>query len=128
MHEFGITENIVKGLLRQLHAEKVTKVSSVRFQRSSAFSEEVLHQTFGILSAGTPLAGATVLVDVQVLNVTCATCGKSHVVNSEDLMGHVFVCPDCGATREIEEAHDLELLEVIAELEENEGSPDGLRA
>ena len=127
MHEFGVTENIIKGLLRQLDAEKVTKVSSLRFQRSSAFSEEVLIQTFGILSAGTCLEGADLIVDVQVLNVTCA-CGKVSVVNSDDLMGHAFVCPSCGAVREIEEAHDLELLEVIAELEETEESADGLRA
>ncbi len=124
MHEFGVTENIIKGLLRQLDAEKVTQVSSIRFQRSSAFSEEVLMQTFGILSAGTCLEGATLIVDVQVLNVTCA-CGKKHVVHSDDLMGHAFVCPNCGVVREIEEAHDLELLEVIAEIEE---SADGLRA
>lgn len=124
MHEFGVTENIIKGLLRQLGAEKITRVSSIRFQRSSAFSEEVLQQTFGMLSAGTCLEGATLLVDVQVLNVTCA-CGQTSVVSSDDLMGHMYMCPNCGAVREIEEAHDLELLEVIAETEE---SPDGVRA
>ena len=127
MHEFGVTDNIIKGLLHQLDAEKVTQVISVRFQRSSAFSEEVLMQTFGMLSAGTCLDGATLIVDVQVLNVTCA-CGQASVVTSDDLMGHAFVCPNCGAVREIEEAHDLELLEVIAETEAHEGSPDGLRA
>lgn len=125
MHEFGVTENIIKGLLRQLDAEKVTQVTSIRFQRSSAFSEEVLVQTFDMLSAGTCLEGATLRVDVQVLNVTCAFCGKSQVVNSDDLMGHAFICPNCGVVREVEEAHDLELLEVIAETEE---SQDGVRA
>ncbi len=124
MHEFGVTENIIKGLLRQLDAEKITQVLSVRFQRSSAFSEEVLLQTFGILSAGTCLEGATLRVDVQVLNIICA-CGQTSMVNSDDLMGHMYLCPNCGVVREIEEAHDLELLEVIAETEE---SPDGLRA
>ena len=124
MHEFGVTENIIKGLLRQLALEKVTKVTSIRFQRSSAFSEEVLQQTFSILSAGTCLEGATLIVDVQVLNVTCA-CGQTSVVNSDDLMGHMYMCPNCGVVCEIEEAHDLELLEVIAETEEGQ---DGVRA
>ena len=122
MHEFGVTETIIKRLLQQLAREKVTKVVSVRFQRSSAFSEEVLRQTFGVLSAGTCLADAALLVDVAVLHVICA-CGQRSEVNSDDLMGHMFMCPSCGVVREIGEAHDLELLEVIAETED-----EGVRA
>ena len=118
MHEFGVTETIINQLLRQLRREKIERVISVRFQRSSAFSEEALRQTFDILSMNTPLAGARLFVDVLVLNVTC-NCGYSGRVNSEDLMGHTFVCPSCGVMREIAEAHDLELLEVIAETEED---------
>lgn len=118
MHEFGVTETIITRLLNQLRREKVHRVLSVRFQRSSAFSEEALRQTFNILSRDTPLAGARLFVDVLVLRVTC-DCGYSSEVNSEDLFGHVFICPKCGAAREIAEAHDLELLEVIVETEED---------
>ena len=117
MHEFGVTETIVRRLLHQLDRDDVAKVVKVTFRRSSAFSEEVLRQTFDVLSAGTPLAGAELVIQVAVLNVDCA-CGNGHTVNSEDLAGHMFICPDCGRISEIAEAHDLELVEVIAETED----------
>lgn len=118
MHEFGVTETIIARLLSQLRREKIHRVLSIRFQRSSAFSEEVLRQTFDVLSMNTPLAGARLFVDVLVLRVSC-DCGYRSEVNSEDLFGHVLICPQCGAAREVAEAHDLELLEVIAETEED---------
>ncbi len=117
MHEFGVTETIISRLLHQLDRDDVAKVVKITFRRSSAFSEEVLRQTFDVLSAGTPLAGAELVVQVAVLNVDCA-CGNGHTVNSEDLVGHMFICPDCGRISEIAEAHDLELVEVIAETED----------
>lgn len=117
MHEFGVTEVIVNRLLNQLQRDGVTKVLKITFRRSSAFSEEVLRQTINVLSPATPLDGAELVVQVAMLNADCA-CGNSHTVNSEDLIGHMFVCPDCGRISEIAEAHDLELVEVIAETEE----------
>jgi len=118
MHEFGVTETIIKRLLTQLKHEKVSKVVSVHFRRSSAFSEEILRQTFTVLSAHTPLEKAELVVDMALLHVSC-DCGHDGVVNSEDLVGHMFICPNCGSVREISEAHDLELVEVIAESEDS---------
>lgn len=117
MHEFGVTETIITRLLHQLRRDNVSKVVKVTFRRSSAFSEEVLRQTFDVLSAGTPLAGAELVVDVTVLYVTCA-CGYMSHINSENLVGHMFMCPECEGVREIDEAHELELIEVIAETED----------
>jgi Zn finger protein HypA/HybF involved in hydrogenase expression len=124
MHEFGVTETIIMRLLKQLRRDRVSKVIKITFRRSSAFSEEVLRQTFDIVSAGTPLAGAELVIDIATLRVTCA-CGRSSEVNSGDLVGHLFVCPHCGVFMEIAEAHDLELIEVIAETED---SLDGIQA
>ncbi len=123
MHEFGVTEAIINRLLVQLQREKISSVKKISFRRSSAFSEEVLRQTFKMLSEHTPLAGAELTVDVAVLDITCQ-CGYESVVNNEDLVGHMFVCPKCGVIREIAEAHDLELIEVIAE---SEGTLDGIQ-
>lgn len=123
MHEFGVTEAIINKLLAQLEREKVSQVRRVAFRRSSAFSEEVLLQTFKILSHGTALSGAELIVDVAVLKINCQ-CGYESEVNSEDLVGHMFVCPQCGFVREVAEAHDLELIEVIAE---NESSFNGIQ-
>jgi hydrogenase nickel incorporation protein HypA/HybF len=123
MHEFGVTEAIIRKLLVQLQREKVSSVKKISFRRSSAFSEEVLRQTLKMLSENTPLAGAELNVEVAVLDITCQ-CGYESVINNKDLVGHMFICPECGAIREIAEAHDLELIEVIAE---NEGILDGIQ-
>jgi Fe2+ or Zn2+ uptake regulation protein len=42
-------------------------------------------------------------------------CGYEQVITSDDLEGHMFICPQCGNVHEVDEAHDLELIEVIAE-------------
>lgn len=123
MHEFGVTEAIIRKLLVQLQREKVSAVKKISFRRSSAFSEEVLRQTLKMLSENTPLAGAELNVEVAILDITCQ-CGYESIVNNGDLVGHMFICPKCGAIREIAEAHDLELIEVIAE---NEGILDGIQ-
>jgi len=116
MHEFSIVESMIKRLLNRLAADRVSKVARVVFRRSSAFSEEILRQTFAIRSAGTPLAEAELVVEIAILQHTC-DCGHTDQVNSEDLVGHMFVCPNCGTICEIAEAHDLELIEVVAESE-----------
>jgi Zn finger protein HypA/HybF involved in hydrogenase expression len=116
MHEFGITENIITNLLDELRDQHIAKVTCVHFRRSSAFSEEVLRQTFRVLSLGTVLEGAELAVDVAVLNVKCSGCGYSARVDSENLIGHMFICPQCATMREIAEAHDLELIDVTAEI------------
>src|SRR5687768_3409559 len=123
MHEFGVTEAIIRKLLVQLQREKVSSVKKISFRRSSAFSEEVLRQTLKMLSENTPLDGAELNVEVAVLDITCQ-CGYESVINNEDLVGHMFICPECGVIREIAEAHDLELIEVIAE---SEGILDGIQ-
>jgi Zn finger protein HypA/HybF involved in hydrogenase expression len=123
MHEFGVTETILKRLLDQLQRDQASRVLKVTFRRSSAFSEEVLRQTFKILSVHTPLEGAELMIDIASLHVTCE-CGQTSEVNSEYMVGHMFVCQNCGVIREIAEAHDLELVEVVAE---TESSPDGIQ-
>jgi Zn finger protein HypA/HybF involved in hydrogenase expression len=114
MHEFGIVEGIVRGLLPQLAAQGVERVSEVHFRRGSAFSEDALRQAFAATAAGTPLAGARLKIDTVNLDYVCS-CGHQQVITSDDLEGHMFICPVCGAVHEVDEAHDLELVSVTAE-------------
>ena len=116
MHEFGVTETIIRRLLNQLRRDHISKVRKITFRRRSDFSEEILRQTFNLLRVETPLANAELVVEVRVPYVTCV-CGYSSRVNGESLVGHIFICPNCGSLREIDEAHDLELAEVVAEME-----------
>jgi len=91
MHEFAVTEHIITHLIDQLKQEQVTKVTHVHFRRSSAFSEEVLRQSFNVFSRGTPLEGADLVVDVAVLNTSCPCCGYSTRIDSLPVWAHVYL-------------------------------------
>lgn len=112
MHEFGIVDGIVQGVLPQLG--NVKRVASVHFRRGSAFSEDALRQAFQATTQGTPLQDAALVIDTVNLDYTCP-CGYQQVITSDDLEGHMFICPQCGAIHEVDEAHDLELVEIVAE-------------
>jgi Zn finger protein HypA/HybF involved in hydrogenase expression len=116
MHEFGIVEGIVQNVLPQLNSSNVKQVSKIHFRRGSAFSEEALRQAYSATTVGTPLEGAVLVIDTVNLEYTCQ-CGYQQVITSDDLEGHMFICPQCGHVHEVDEAHDLELVEVIAETE-----------
>ncbi|MEZ4670598.1 MAG: hydrogenase maturation nickel metallochaperone HypA [Anaerolineae bacterium] len=115
MHEFGIVEGIVEHVLPRLESAQVEHVASVQFRRGSAFSEEALRQAYEAVTQGTPLEGAELLIDTVNLDYECP-CGYQQVITSDDLEGHMFICPMCGAVHEVNEAHDLELIEIVAEM------------
>ncbi len=116
MHEFGIVEGIVNSVLPQLDLQGVKHITQIHFRRGSAFNEDALRQAYQATTAGTLLEHAELIIDTVNLDYKC-TCGYQQVITSDDLEGHMFICPDCGHVHEVDEAHDLELVEVIAETE-----------
>lgn len=114
MHEYFIIESLVASMLDALKNQPSARPVAIRFRRGSAFSEEALRQAYASLTARTRLADATVEIETVNLDFVCR-CGHRQIITSDDLVGHMFVCPRCGATREIDEAHDLELVEFLAE-------------
>src|SRR5690242_1650493 len=103
MHEYSATHALVGEVVRQLKTRGVEKVLAIRLRRGSAFSEAALRQAYAASSAGTMLENAELIVETIDLTFRCA-CGYARVINSEDLIGHMFVCPDCGSTREVDDA------------------------
>jgi Zn finger protein HypA/HybF involved in hydrogenase expression len=103
-------------MLDAIQKEHATKVVSVHFRRGSAFSEEAFRQAYQSVTAGTILEDAPVRIDTVNLDFKCK-CGRQQIITSDDLLGHMFVCPACGVTTEIDEAHDLKLIELVAEAE-----------
>ena len=112
MHEYGVVRELVERILAAL--QDGPGVKEVRVRRCSTFAEGPLRQAFEMLARGTPLEGAALEVEELVVEVTCGQCGISRTVTADDLVGHFYICADCGAAREIEEAHGLELLAVTA--------------
>ena len=118
MHEFGIVQQLIDALQHQLGHQGVTSVQAIRLRKSSAFAEGPVHQAFEMLSPGTVLEGAELVIDEVSFNSVCAACGHAAVVTTDDLIGHLFICPECGAGQEIDEARGLVILGITIDDEE----------
>jgi Zn finger protein HypA/HybF involved in hydrogenase expression len=116
MHEFAIVEATVHNTLRMLEQFGVEpgQMVMLRFQRGSAFSEDALRQAFEVIAKDTLLENAELIVETINLNFICG-CGHTQIITSDDLIGHMFVCPVCCTVREVDEAHDLKLIELVVD-------------
>ena len=114
MHEYAAVEAMIADLSDHLAACGIMRVAAVRVCRSSAFDDDALRQAFAMLSPGTPLEGAILGVTVENLDFACG-CGHRQVITADDLIGHLFICPSCGAAREIKHSDDLLVLAVVAQ-------------
>lgn len=112
MHEFSIVQQLMERLLQEAKAKGADSVKEVHLRRGSTFAEAPLRQAFQILSENTPLQKAELIIDEFSVEYKCENCGHKQVITSDDLIGHLFVCPECGTAHEIEEAHGLELVSV----------------
>ncbi len=119
MHEYAIVQSMVQELVGRLEGKGIERVTEVRFRRGSAFSDDALRQSYLAASAGTLLENSALVIDTVSTTFHCA-CGYMQIVTSDDLIGHMFVCPTCGAVTEIEEAHDVELVEVTVEMSDGD--------
>jgi Zn finger protein HypA/HybF involved in hydrogenase expression len=111
VHELAAVEALVDALLAAKPVRDAAAVELVRVRRSSAFSEDALRQGFEALSRETPLAHAHLEIDVADLDVACR-CGWAAAITADDLVGHMYVCPHCGAVQDVAGADGLELVEV----------------
>ena len=114
MHEFSIVESLTNKILHCLAPDGAGRIAAVRVRRGPGVSEEALRQSFQVLSAGTRLEGAFFSIDRAPIVSRCQ-CGHSTPATGDDVAGHLFVCPECGAVNELREAHDLEVVEVVVE-------------
>ena len=73
-------------MLDAIKKQGATKVTSVRFKRGSAFSEDAFRQAYESLTAGTILANAPLQIDTVNLDFKCQ-CGLEQIVTSDDLIG-----------------------------------------
>jgi hydrogenase nickel incorporation protein HypA/HybF len=112
VHELAAVGALVEAALSSLPAERPARVELLRVRRGSAFSEEALRQGFDLLAHGTALAGARLEIEMLDQTVKCR-CGRSARVTPEDLIGHMYVCSECGHVEDVAGADDLTLLQVV---------------
>ena len=111
MHEFGIVEGIVSGVLPQLRASG-RHVSRVHFRRGSAFRKmrSVKHTGRPRKVRRSKARRWKLTRSTSITSVPVATNGSSPATISR----HMFICPRYRHVHEVDEAHDLELVEIIA--------------
>jgi Zn finger protein HypA/HybF involved in hydrogenase expression len=114
MHEYAIVENIVTNVVRHLGEAGIEKVLEVHLRRGSTFSQEALEQAYTVTTAGTPLQAAKLHIHTTITHFQCG-CGYEQDLVCDDVIAHMFICPRCSAVHEIDEHHDLELLEIIVD-------------
>jgi hydrogenase nickel insertion protein HypA len=113
MHEYSIVQELVERLLKEVERRGATSVKEIHLRRGSTFAEGPLQQAFLIMSENTPLQDAQLIIEEFSVEYKCKACGYDQVITADDLIGHLYVCPECGEAAEIEEAHGLELVSVV---------------
>jgi len=111
MHELAAVGALVDAVVLGIAGHQPCRVETIRVQRGTAFLEDALLQGFEMLARGTPLEGARLEIEVVDHMVDCA-CGIERAILAEELVGHVWVCPNCGHLEEVDEEDDLSLLDV----------------
>lgn len=111
MHELAAVCALVDAVRSTIAEHQPCRVDAVRVQRGTAFFEDALLQGFEMLAQGTALEGARLEIEVVDHIVDCP-CGVEQPILAEALVGHVWVCPNCGHLEEIDERGDLALLDV----------------
>jgi len=104
----------VEALIDRLTRAGLGGVTEVRIQAGAAFSPEALQQAYQMLTPDTPLEGSRLVVADLAEERSCAACGRSWAVTREDVVGHVVVCPSCGALSPIEGSAGIEVVGVTS--------------
>lgn len=109
MHEYSVMQQLVESLVDYLSRNEERRVEEVHLMRGSGFAEDPLLLAYEILTTETLLEGSKLIIEPIDLKHTCRYCWKPQEVEPYDLIGHLFVCPACGAPQPIEEAQCLEV-------------------
>ena len=109
MHELSLVDELVQECRRRTGG---APVSHVRVRCATTVPEAVLREAFRLLTADGPLAGASLEVEPLEVRLRCP-CGFAGAVSDAEVIGHLVVCPSCGAVSPHAAGAGLELLEVV---------------
>ena len=110
MHEMSIAQSLIEIIQEEMIAHGAKSLKSVRLQvgQMSAVVPDSLSFCFEVVTDGTDLQGAELIMEVVPLKARCQECGRIFAVEA-----HVFACPDCdGAKIDIIEGQELSIIEI----------------
>lgn len=108
MHELSIASRVVELVTEQVRAAGARRATAVtvRIGELSCVHEDALRFSFGLVSEGTPVAGADLRVVRVPVTIWCAACGREAALPGVQ----TFACPACGApSADIRSGRELDL-------------------
>lgn len=93
MHEYGITESIVRISCEEAEVHGANKITEIRLKigELSGLVPESIQIYFDMVSEGTIAAGAKLIVEKILIRFKCNECGAESGVSSQGL----YECPKC---------------------------------
>ena len=108
MHELSIVSSIVDTVTESLAPYPGARVREVhlRVGALAAVVEDSLQFCYGVVTAGTPLAGSALVVKTLPVKAYCAPCAKDVEIASIQSLR----CPRCGApATDLRQGRELEI-------------------
>jgi hydrogenase nickel incorporation protein HypA/HybF len=107
MHELSITQGVVEAVTERTGSATVVSVR-VRVGRLSGVVPDAMRFCFELVTAGTPLEGATLEIDRPEGRGSCRTCGAEFA-----LPDPVLLCPCGSADVEVLTGRELAVASVV---------------
>ncbi len=95
MHEMSIAQSLIEIIQEEMARHHARVLRSVRLHvgEMSAVVPDSLSFCFEVITAGTQLEGARLIMDLIPLEGRCSACGEQFRIKD-----YVFSCPFCGST------------------------------
>ncbi len=96
MHEMSIAQSLMDILREEMLTHNAKTLRSVRLNigQMSAIVPDALSFCFQIITGGTELEGAKLIMDIIPLMGYCKECDKKF-----EIKDYAFLCPTCGSTK-----------------------------
>jgi Zn finger protein HypA/HybF involved in hydrogenase expression len=112
MHDYQAMEALVERLTQE---PDVDRIAEVRIDVDAIYSPEALLQAYEMLTKDTPLEGSRLVVSEMRREWKCPKCAHSWTISPDDVVGHMLLCPSCGAPSSIEGQGGIDVVSVSLE-------------
>ena len=110
MHEMSIAQSVIDIIKEEMlkHKAKVLKTVRLNIGQMSAIVPDDLSFCLEVITAGTEMEGAKLLMDMVPLRGICRECESIFEIEN-----YVFACPSCGSTKiKTISGQDLSIVEI----------------